>query len=127
MKYSYIILLSTLVIFGASCKKSLQETPYSSLSTNNVFTDSTGLLEATYGIYQAYEGANFLGPWYSFVLSECGQQYSAYGQSGAFYSTDVFEKFGQTSTDPSVESEWQKFYTVISRANTVIANAPAAV
>jgi len=111
----------------SACKKSLEESPYSSLSNTQVFTDEAGLKKATLGIYSGFTNA----PWttaYRFYFGECGQQYSA----GAIFGNYLAEldEFVETPTSPTagaLDAVWQQDFNVISRANTVIANANSAV
>lgn len=112
----------------SSCKKNLEEHPYSTLSSTEVFNSETGLKEATLGIYQTYtEG--WVTTWYRFGAAETGHQYATQGQFGDTF----FNSYNQFATTPSnntggeLDAIWSQDYQMISRANTVIANATTAV
>src|ERR1043166_4443358 len=75
--FLYISLV--LVITMGSCKKNLEEKPYSSLSPASAFADETSLKETTLGIYQSWTSTPFFDVFDRFVLSECGHQYATAG------------------------------------------------
>jgi hypothetical protein len=127
MKFKISILLAVvLFLVIQSCKKSLIEKPVSSLSTSTVFTSEDGLKKAIYGVYQGYDGANFVGPIFTFAVTEAGQKYATFGMSGAFFGAEI-ENYSIHPTDGPMATNWVELYTVISRANTIIANASKAV
>jgi len=110
-----------------SCKKQLEEHPYSSLSSSNVFVNEDGLKKAIYGVYQGFYGPNFFTPFFLFELTETEQRYSTFGMFTPGYDVDTYEKFGEQPTTGPGGAVWTMLYTVISRANTVIDNASNAV
>jgi hypothetical protein len=116
------------LIFNSSCKKNLEEHPYSSLSQATVFANEDGLQKATLGIYQGFTNSSFT-TWYRFGLSETGHQYSTQGIFGdAFWGDE--NKFSGTPTSQvagECDAIWSQDYVVIARANTVISNANTAV
>lgn len=122
--YHWIVLLIT--ISSLSCKKGLEEVPFSSLSTDNIFVDEAGLKKATYGVYHSWIASNWNGAFYRFVLSESGHRYATSGLHGATYF-DPFYKFGNQPGDAVPSVVWSRGYQVVSRANSVIANADKAV
>lgn len=129
MKFKYIIVaIAGLAIGSSSCKKNLVETPYSSLSSSEVFNSETGLKEATLGIYQNYTNAYFT-TWYRFCLNESGQQYSTAAFYGDAFCTDQNGFVGTPQSMVAGEADlvWAQDYAGIARANTVIANATKAV
>lgn len=123
-----IAAISGCLIFNSSCKKNLEEHPYSSISSTDVFSSEDGLKKATLGIYQTYT-QSWPVTWYRFGASETGEQYSTMGQFGdAFFY--LFNQFGSTPTNGTsgeLDGIWAQDYQMISRANTVIANAKSAV
>ena len=131
MKRIKIAVLTTLVVscmvFNSSCKKNLEEQPYSSLLSSNVFNNEDGLKKATLGVYQTYV-QNWTNTWYRFGAAETGHQYATMGQFG-----DYFNSHSQFATTPSnntgvqLATLWSEDYRMIARANTVIVNATVAV
>jgi hypothetical protein len=115
-------------LFSSSCKKNLEEKPYSSLSSSEVFDSETGLREATLGIYQNFTNAYFT-TWYRFCLDESGQQYSTEAFFGdAFCSEEnAFLATPESQVAGEADAIWAQDYSVIARANTVIGNATTAV
>lgn len=109
----------------ASCKNNLEESPYSSLSKEVVFKDEDGLNQATIGVYQAWTTTDFNDISNRFVLTESGHRYATAGILGS--GADPYYRFGHTPVAGAFESVWARFYKIIYRANTVIANAKLAV
>ncbi|MGN6435020.1 MAG: RagB/SusD family nutrient uptake outer membrane protein [Agriterribacter sp.] len=127
MKFRIIIALTMLMALGSvSCKKGLDEVPFSSLSPDNVFTDEEGLKKVTYGVYQSWVAMDFYGVYYRFVLAESGHRYATAGIFGAAF-IDPYYKFGHRPTDGVAATVWSRAFMTISRANSVIDNATKAV
>lgn len=127
MKRGIYFLIALVVAMSAiSCKKELEEVPFSSLSPDNVYTDEEGLKKVTYGVYQSWVNMDFYGVYYRFVLSESGHRYATAGIFGAAF-IDPFYKFGNRADDGVPAVVWSRAYQVVSRANSVIANADKAV
>jgi hypothetical protein len=128
MKLKFILpVLLFLVIGIASCKKNLEETPFSFLSGKTVFSDEQGLKEATLGVYQSWVIYPFWYSWYRFILAEAGSRYATAGQLADGYYVSPFIGFGETPSDLTTMASWPQSYQVIARANTVIAHANEAV
>ncbi|MBL4675559.1 MAG: RagB/SusD family nutrient uptake outer membrane protein [Mucilaginibacter sp.] len=123
-----MVTVISLTIILPSCKKNLQEDPYSSLSADAVFTNEDGLKKATLGIYQGFTSDAFTA-WYRFGLSETGHQYAAQGIFGEAFWGDQNKFIGTSSSQVAGEcnSIWSQDYNIIARANTVIDNASKAV
>lgn len=127
MKLKIFCALLLVVTAGASsCKKQLEEVPFSSLSPDNVYTNEEGLKKVTYGVYQSWVTMDFYGVYYRFVLSESGHRYATAGIFGAAF-IDPFYKFGNRPDDGVPAVVWSRAYQVVSRANSVVANADKAV
>lgn len=132
MRFIKLTGLSTMIIsslfFNSSCKKNLEEHPYSSISSVQVFTNEDGLNKATLGIYQAYV-ETWPTTWWRFGAAETGHQYSTQGQFGDsfFDSYNKFVTTPSTNTGGELDAIYAQDYKMISRANTVIANATVAV
>ncbi len=132
MKFIKIPALITAVvsclILNSSCKKNLEEHPYSSISSSAVFNSEDGLKKATLGIYQTYV-ETWPTTWYRFGAAETGHQYATQGQFGDTFF-DSFNKFSTTpsnNTGGELDAIWAQDYQMIARANTVIDNATTAV
>jgi len=123
MKYSLIF--SAFILFTAvSCKDNLEETPFSSLSKEVVFKDEEGLNQATIGVYQAWTAPDYFDISNRFILTESGHRYAT---AGIGIGADPYYRFGHLPNSGAFESVWARFYKIIFRANTVIANAKLAV
>lgn len=109
-----------------SCKKDLEEVPYSTLSPDNVFTSEDGLKKATLGVYQSWTAMDFYGVYFRFVLGESGHHYATQGIFGAAF-IDPYYRFAQKPTDGVATTVWGRMFMTISRANSVIDNAAKAV
>lgn len=123
-----IAVIVALTIISSSCKKNLEEKPYSTLSSNVVFTNEDGLKKVTLGIYQTFTSDPFTA-WYRFGLAESGHQYSGQGMFGDAFWSDENRFVGTATSQVAGECNtvWVQDYQVISRANIVIAHAAEAV
>jgi hypothetical protein len=66
MKLKLILpLIFLIAICTESCKKNLEETAYSFLSGNTVFSNEAGLKEATLGIYDSWRADPNFDPFIS--------------------------------------------------------------
>lgn len=127
MKSNILLALILLSVIGLqSCKKELKETPFSSLSPDNVYTSEEGLKKATYGVYQSWTAMDFYGVYYRFVLGESGHRYATQGIYGAAF-IDPYYKFAEKPTDGVANTVWNRSFMTVSRANSVIDNAKKAV
>lgn len=127
MKLKFIIpILLFLAISTESCKKNLEETAYSFLSGNTVFSNEAGLKQATLGVYDSWRADPNFDPFYQWALAECGQQYVTAGQTTDGFISP-FYGFSETPTDFNITNVWPRYYNTIARANTVIAHANQAV
>jgi hypothetical protein len=127
MKFKFILpIILFIAISMESCKKNLEETSYSFLSANTVFSNEAGLKQATLGIYDSWRADPNFDPFYQWVLAECGQQYVTAGQSGDAMITP-FYGFSYNPSDLNITKAWPRLYQTIARANTVVAHADQAV
>lgn len=115
-----------MLITMVSCDKQLEEVPYSSLSSGNVFSNEDGLKKASLGVYHSWTAHDFFGPYFRFALTEAGHRYSTGGMFGAAY-LDPYYRFGHTPGDGGGHISWNRLYNIIARANSVIDNADKAV
>jgi hypothetical protein len=125
MKYPITAIAMLLVLSIVSCKDNLEESPYSSLSKEVVFKDEDGLNQATIGVYHAWTAPDFSDITNRFILTESGHRYATAGILGS--GSDPYYRFGHVATSGAFASVWARFYKIILRANTVIANARLAV
>lgn len=115
-----------LAIGMGSCKKNLEEEPYSSLSPASAFANETALKQTTLGVYQSWTATPFFDVFFRFILAECGHRYATAGiYDDAFFYP--YYNFAQTPSDEAATTVWGRYYITIARANSVIANADKAV
>ncbi len=124
--FSFFLFILAFVFFMGSCKKELKETPYSTLSPDNVFTSEDGLKKAVLGVYQSWTAMDFYGVYFRFVLAESGHRYATQGIYGAAF-IDPYYRFAEKPTDGVATTVWSRMFMTISRANAVIDNATKAV
>jgi len=120
----HIIFAALLFLSLISCKDNLEEKPFSSLSNEVVFKDEAGLNQATIGVYQAWTAPDFSATSNRFILTESGHRYAT---AGIGIGSEPYYRFAHTPASGAFESVWARFYNIIFRANTVIANAKKAV
>lgn len=120
------IITGVILLVLTGCKKQLEEKPFSSLSQSSVFGSEDGLKKATLGIYESASNGDWPSRLFTWILSEVGQRYTAFGQTGPHF-TDPYLKFNINPSDGNHAGQWTEFYKVISKANIVIDNAAKAV
>ena len=121
MKKGIIILLITLVAVG-SCKKFLTETPYSLLSTNNFYQSAGDAEVALNGVFATLTAQTYYGRT-SWTVTELG------GEDLTVPSTSSSDRitlgnYTETSSNGEVANWWNNIYSMVNRANDVIANVP---
>ena len=126
MIYKIFPAIALVLLSVTSCKKELEEQPFSSLSSTTVFADEAGLKNATLGVYQSWTAMPFFDVFFRFVLAESGHRYATAGLFDAAFF-DPYYKFGHTPTDGGTLAVWRRYFATIARANTVIDNAGKAV
>ncbi|HRP57051.1 RagB/SusD family nutrient uptake outer membrane protein [Agriterribacter sp.] len=127
MRFKFIFPILLFMVFSAvSCKKNLEETAYSFLSANTVFSTEAGLRQATLGVYDSWRADPPWDIFYQWILAEVGQQYVTAGMGGDQMITP-FYGFSHNPTDLNVTHIWPRIYQTIARANTVVAHADEAV
>jgi len=114
---------SFLTFSNSSCNKTalLDKTPITSLDNTKALVTEADYKALTSSAYQPFQWQ--VGPYTVFPVmfqdiraDNCVSQWASYWVPGA-----VFDDFTQIKPDdPSVFGYWQKWYTVISRANTAI-------
>ncbi len=120
MKKNIIISFLAGIMTLMSCTDRLNETPISTLSPANIFTTMNDAKTAITGMY-----AGFV-PYFAVMTPVNGWgEYGTDISSGSF--TDAKQKFSQytyTSADADVLTIWSGLYSIINRANNIIANVP---
>lgn len=127
MKLKIIFPLIFFVSFGSlSCKKNLDETAYSFLSANTVFSNEAGLKQATLGIYNSWRAFPSWDIFYEWMLCEVGQQYVTAGMGGDEL-IKPFYGFTHNPSDLDITHIWPRLYKTIALAGTVIEHADQAI
>lgn len=118
-RYKYILIVFTSVaLLGSvsSCKKQLEEEPYSFISPNNFYKNESDAKTAVNGIYSAfYTYELYLQPMWNLTILDDDHVSGVdwfMGTSGA----------GNPQGYWGVDGPWVGCYTIISRASTVLEN-----
>lgn len=115
-KYWLIVLSGLIVIGGASCSKTLEETPYSYLSTSSFYSNSDEAVAAINGVYnELYTYDLYSQPFWNLTMLDDDHVSGAswyLGYAGA----------GNPQSYWGVDRPWGGLYAVISRANAVLEN-----
>jgi hypothetical protein len=123
MKNNIKNLFCLLAVFGLvtlpSCKKALEEKPYSSISPTNFYKNESDAVAAINGVYsELYTFDLFKQPlWQVSILDDdhvSGADW-ALGSIGA----------GNPQTYWAVDRPWNGFYIVVARANNILEQVPA--
>lgn len=134
MKRILIIIISAVVITCGSCKKMLEETPYSLVSTNNFYKTASDAELAITGVYDVLNAPNIQG---------LGNQ-ALWGR-GMHYMTNLgvdditedtrfvaqvpellpFYNYTYTADNVQIWYSYFSLYAGINRANFIIAQVPA--
>jgi starch-binding outer membrane protein, SusD/RagB family len=116
IKYCCMLFASAALISTSSCKKQLEEVPYSFLSPNNFYKNEADAKAAINGVYnELYTYDLFIQPFWNLTLLDDDHVSGAdwyLGNAGA----------GNPQGYWGVARPWAGCYTIISRANTVLEN-----
>lgn len=118
-----LIIISTIVLTGlVSCKKFLTENPYSILSTNNFYQTSGDAEVALNGVFGTMTAQTYYGRT-SWTVSELG------GEDLTVPATSSSDRitlgnYTANNSNGEVSNWWINIYSMINRANDVIANVP---
>ena len=119
MKIFNVGLFAIFVIFNWSCKKTLDETPYSFYSPNNLYKTEVDAQSAVTGLY------GLLHSWYFFkapyLFSEDADHDQIVGPVWNFSSQGA----GAYDQYWGVASLWQGYYNMIAQTNTILERIPA--
>jgi hypothetical protein len=123
MKKTYILLLACVGLAMGSCKKSLQEKPYSILTNANFYQNATDAQSALNGVFSQLQPQAY----YQRTVYIIGEL-SADGMIPLLTQNqeriDMY-KIQYTSSNIEINNWYTNSYKLISRANDVIANVPA--
>jgi len=116
-----IILSSAAILLLVSCKKYLQETPYSFLSPINYYQTGTDAQTALIGAFSIMQAQNY----YSRAVYEISELPSdlMYPSSGNQARADL-SGLSYQPTNSEITVWWQNCYQMIKNANDLIANVP---
>ena len=120
MKKNIVISFILLMFFAMSCTDMLNETPISTLSPENIFTTMNDANTAVTGMY-----AGFV-PYFATLtpVYGWGEHGTDIVQGSVTDQVQKFTKYTYTSADADVLKVWSSLYSIINRANNIIANVP---
>src|SRR5581483_800188 len=115
-KYMLLVVSGALFITATSCKKTLEETPYSFLSPSNFYTTSADAVAAMNGVYNELNTYDlYMQPFWNLTMTDddhvSGQDWYL-GYAGA----------GNPQSYWGVDRPWAGLYTLIARSNAVLEN-----
>ena len=116
-KYLWILSVSILMLSMSSCKKQLEEKPYSFLSPENFYKNESDAKTAINGVYSVlYSWDLYLQPMWNLTILDDDHVSGVdwfLGTSGA----------GNPQGYWGVDGPWVGCYSIIARASTVLENA----
>jgi hypothetical protein len=121
MKKGLLISSAVLLLLG-SCKKFLTETPYSLLSTNNFYQTAGDASVALNGVFGTLTAQTYYGRT-SWTVTELGGE-DLTVPSNSSSDRITLGNYTATSSNGEVANWWTNIYTMLNRANDVIANVP---
>lgn len=117
--YTYIGLLLILIFTACQKKKFLEEDPYSFYDAATVYQSEAGARSALIGLYAVVADYDYFGAAYPCLTSQA---------SGAFWSAHAASRdltnMNITSTTYWVYQVFDQSFTIINRANDIIAHLP---
>ena len=115
-KYKWLLAVPVICVLISSCKKQLEEKPYSFLSPANFYKNEEDAKTAINGVYSAlYTWELYLQPIWNLTMLDDDHVSGAdwfLGTTGA----------GNPQGYWGVDGPWVGFYTIIARASTVLEN-----
>ena len=114
-RFLFYICVAAALLGSGACKKALTETPYSFLSPSNFYTDSSDAVAAVNGIYSQFWSWGLMYQSYWLIDLDCDHADGAswfLGNIGA----------GNPAAFWGINDIWADHYTMVSRANSVLAN-----
>jgi starch-binding outer membrane protein, SusD/RagB family len=121
MKYLIIILIA-LVTLTTSCKKFLEEEPYSFLSSTNFYRTEGDAVAALNGVFSGMQQQTYYGRT-SWLISELtGEALTTGGNTSADRAT--LDKYTYTGSNGEILNWWRNIYALVNKANDAIVNVP---
>lgn len=118
-KYIKVSVLGLAIISASSCKKALEEKPYSFYSPENFYQNESDAIAAINGVYaELYSWDLFIQPFWNMTILDDDHVAGADWFVG---TTGVGNPQGYWGVD----GPWTGCYTIIARANTVLENVPS--
>lgn len=120
IKYNaYLLAFCTLVIAGASCKKSfLDQTPYDSVPASGAVTNEASMYTALVGLYSSLRATDFYGRTYAIkgdLMSD--NSFLSSQNSGRYLG---FNNYDMDKTNSYPSAIWQNAYAAVKNANLII-------
>jgi starch-binding outer membrane protein, SusD/RagB family len=106
-----------------ACDKNLDKTDPNAVTVDQYFKNSAELLAGTNAAYSAFHGGNLVGREWFFLHDTRSDEFASGGPQLEVPRFQLLTGV-HDPTNSVMGSVWSALYTVIHRANTVIANAP---
>ena len=127
MKSSFFKIIAAscfIIVMVMACKRDLDKTNPSYPTLESYFKNSTELQKGTNAVYSVFHGGALVGrEW--FFLNDLRSDEVAAGGGQLEVSRNQILIRAVTPDNAVMNSVWNGLYTVVHRANTVIANGPA--
>ena len=111
-------LILAMMFLTTYCTNRLEETPLSSLSPDNLFASVNDVNTAITGMYAGYT------PYFATLTPVYGWGEHGTDIWGGISVDQKFALYTYTAADAQVLEVWSKLYSIINRANNIIANVP---
>ncbi|TZF86101.1 RagB/SusD family nutrient uptake outer membrane protein (plasmid) [Pedobacter sp. BS3] len=123
--YKVMVCMASLVAVSAlsSCKKWLEEKPYSLYSTNTYFTSVDEATKAVLGVYEAMSNLNTYG-FYMSLVYDIDSDIAQMDGSGLSNDNRTIAHYNVTPNHSYILASWKLLYQGIDRANLVIQKIP---
>jgi len=124
MKIISKIFIPMIVFFAFSCEDTLKETPIDAISSEYLFSSEDGLNAGVNGLYNLMRGLNYAGGTGGLILGQAGFRIGT-DLGLARVATDwMYDPTRFHPTGP-VPHPWNTYYSIINRANSIIAEGPS--
>lgn len=117
-----IVVIFSVVIFFTSCKKYLKEEPYSFLSNTNFYKNEGDAIAALNGVFSPMQAQTYYGRT-SWLISELTGECLTVGANPTSDRLTL-SNYTATGSNGEITNWWRNIYSLINRANDVIANVP---
>ncbi|MFT4094611.1 MAG: RagB/SusD family nutrient uptake outer membrane protein [Niabella sp.] len=121
-KINYLVMFSLLLLM-LSCKKKLEESPYSSYSVDTYFTSVDRATQAVLGVYESMSDQTTYGFYVSLVF-DIDSDIGLMEGTGLSNDNRTLAHYNVTPSHNYILSAWTTLYDGINRANLVIAKVP---